>query len=122
MAILDTTFLIALEQREKGAKKWLNEHRYDEHFVPDFVIVEFLTGHTEADEALDLLDASFTIAHGDLDWVRSSASLRTVLRKKKVRFRAPDFWIAAWAHHLQTAVVTRNLDHFKDFNVPVETW
>lgn len=122
MAVLDTNFLIALEQREKEAIKWLQEHRLEEHFVPDFVVAEYLTGHSDAEKALDLLDASFTIAHGNPGWVRSSYARRKTLRKKNVRFRAPDFWIAAWAHHLETSVVTRNIDHFKDFKVVAETW
>lgn len=122
MAVLDTNFLVALERGEARAVDWLGEHRDQEHFVPDFVAVEYLTGHSAQEEALDVLDASFTIAHGNLAWIRSSVVLRKALRKKGLRFRSPDFWIAAWAHHLQTSVVTRNARHFEGLGVPVETW
>ena len=43
-------------------------------------------------------------------------------RRSVKRVRVPDFWIAAWAHHLETQVVTRNPKHFEGLGVPVETW
>lgn len=122
MAVLDTNFLIALEQRETRAEQWLAEHQNEEHFVPDIVAIEYLTGHTAHEEALEVFEASFTIAHGSLEWIRSSVVLRQTLRKRKRRFRSPDFWIAAWARHLQTSVVTRDTRHFQAFEIPVETW
>lgn len=122
MAVLDTSFLIALEEREEGAVAWLEAHRDEEHFVPNFVAVEYLTGHTAVEEALDLLEASFTLCHGDVSWIRTSVALRKALRREGARFRSPDFWIAAWAQHLETVVVTRNERHFRALGVPVETW
>lgn len=122
MAVLDTDFLIALEQREDSAVAWLHNHRDDEHLVPDVVAVEYLTGHTEPEAVFGLLQASFTIAHGNPEWIRTSVSLRKRLRMKNVRFRTPDFWIACWAHHHDMPVITRNRRHFKPLGVRTETW
>ena len=122
MAVLDTSFLIALEQGDEAAVAWLRAHRTEEHVVPDFVAVEYLTGHTAEEEALARLDEAFRIAHGDMDWVRASVRLRKSLRTRKARFRTPDFWIAAWGQYLGTVVVTRNVKHFEAFGVPSEAW
>lgn len=122
MAVLDTNFLIALEAQDPGAIQWLEGHRTEEHHVPDFVAVEYLTGHSAPDDAFDTLDAAFTIAHGTADWIRAATRLRKNLRKRHVRFRSPDFWIAAWAYFLETSVVTRNRGHFKDLGVELADW
>jgi predicted nucleic acid-binding protein len=122
MAVLDTDFLIALEQDDAGAVEWLHERREEEHLVPDFVVVEYLTGHSEPEEALDLIEKSFTILHGDLEWIRASVSLRKKLRRKGVRFRTPDFWIASWAHYRKAPVITRNRRHFRALGVPAVSW
>lgn len=119
MAVLDTNFLIALEVEDENAIAWLDVHRTDEHHVPDFVAVEYLTGHTSPDEAFEALEAAFTIAHGTTPWVQSATRLRKRLRERKARFRSPDFWIAAWANYLGAAVVTRNEAHFNDLGVAV---
>lgn len=122
MAVLDTNYLIALEANEPSAIAWLAQNRGDEHHVPDFVVVEYLTGHSDSEGALEALAAAFTIAHGDPAWIRSATRLRQRLRAKKARFRSPDFWIAAWAVHLGTLVVTRNRSHFRELGAPVADW
>ena len=122
MPVLDTNFLIALEQGDEDAVQWLRDHRAAEHHVPDFVAVEYLTGHTEADAAFDALQAAFVIAHGDPAWIQSATRMRKSLRSDKVRFRTPDFWIAAWADHLGTSVVTKDAAHFRPLKVTVESW
>lgn len=119
--ILDTNFLIALEKGEAAAVDWLAEHG-DEHGVPDFVAVEYLTGHTSTAAALDAIEGAFVILHGDRDWIDAAVALRKALRRKGARFRVPDFWIAAWARYHDTSVVTRNRSHFQQLGVPVETW
>lgn len=122
MAVIDTNFLIALEKGDASALRWLEENRQDEHHVPDFVAVEYLTRHTSPDAAFEALAAGFTIAHGTPAWIRSATRLRRDLHARRARFRAPDFWIAAWAHHLEAPVVTRNGTHFRGFGIGIATW
>lgn len=123
MPVLDTNFLIALQAGEEGAVRLLNDLRGERLVVPAIVAVEFLTPYgTRAPKALEELHRAFTVTHTSDEWVLAAARLRQRLRREKRSLRLADFWIAAWAVHEDTAVVTRNVKDFDAMGVATRSW
>lgn len=123
MPVLDTSFLIRLQAGDPAARTLLTDLTGETLVVPPWVVVEFLTGHTGRPErVLADLDRAFTIAHTTAEWMLEATRLRKELHGKGAKIRLPDFWIAAYARLLDTAVVTQNTKHFDAFGVPTRTW
>lgn len=123
MAVLDTSFLIALENEDQQAMELLQWLDNEPLLVPDIVAVEYLTPYGEkAPRAYDELERAFHLVSTSPEWVLEASRLRHRLHERGVSIRLVDFWIATWASMHDTAIVTRNEGDFEAFGVPIETW
>jgi predicted nucleic acid-binding protein len=123
MPVLDTNFLIALEMRDPAAVALLEEIRHEDLLVPSIVAVEYLTTHgPDPSDAQVALARAFTLIHTDASWIETAARLRRKLRSKKRPIRLADFWIAAFAVHHDTHVISRDTEHFDAMGVRTRTW
>jgi len=123
MPVLDTNFLIAVQEREASALRLLAEIQREPLLVPSIVAVEFLTPYgAAAREAYEELDRAFTLAHTTPEWIQGAAKLRGRLRKEGRSIRLADFWIAAWASRHDTIVITRNGKDFEGMGIKTRAW
>jgi predicted nucleic acid-binding protein len=126
MPVLDTNFLIALQERDEAAMALLASMQREPLLVPSIVAVEFLAPYganaRDAKDAYEALERSFTIAHTDAAWIEAATKLRARLRKAKKSIRLADFWIATWAVAHGTSVVTKNVKDFEAIGVKTSTW
>lgn len=123
MAVLDTSFLISLQEGDEAAEALLRELSEELLVVPPWVVVEYLTGHTARPERLlEELDRAFTLVQTTPQWAVDAARMRRSLRGKGIKIRLPDFWIASLAAGLRPPVVTRNVRHFESMGVATRTW
>lgn len=120
MAVLDTSFLIALHARDPSALRLLRE--LDAHVVPSIVAAEFLTKFDRLDEAQAALEDSFHIAHTDRAWIEEAARMRAAWQGPPRSVRRADFWIAVWARLRDAPVVTRNAKDFEALGVRARSW
>lgn len=123
MPVLDTNFLIALQDQDRAALTLLDEVHTERLLVPSIVAVEFLTGYTRGRrEAHEALDAAFDVVHTDAAWIHTASQLRDRLRSKRRSIRAADFWIASWAVLHDTPVISRNVKDFEAMGVECRSW
>ncbi len=119
MPVLDTDFLIALQQQDPDAQRLLDSIQHETLYVPSIVVVEFMTGFEDQAGALEAIASSFTIADTDVAWALELAKQRRRLRKTGAKIRVADFWIAGWAWLHDTVVVTRNEADYRPLGVTV---
>lgn len=123
MPVLDTNFLIALEDGNPAALALLTDISSEELVVPAVVAAEYLT-HSGArrSRALEELERAFTIRNTSRTWIETAAAHRSSLAQQGVRFRLPDFWIGIWALAEKTYVVTQNENDFRALKVKTRSW
>lgn len=120
MPVLDTNFLIALDDKDEAARGLLAELAGERLLVPSLVAAEYATGFVNPEPELERLAAAFQVEQTTAGWMRAAAKLRRTLRGKAVRRN--DVWIAAWASLHATYVVTRNEADFKALGVATRSW
>ena len=123
MPVLDTSFLIRLRSGDEAAAEMLREIEKEPLFVPPWVVVEFLTGFpATAESTLEELAASFVLVQTTPAWALAAAELRADLRRRRLKIRLPDFWIATFAKIFDTFVVTQNTKDFAVLGVETRSW
>lgn len=123
MPVLDSSFLIALQNGDDNARQLLAEISDQPLLVPSIVVVEFLTRYgTARKRAYQELQRSFTLVHTSGDWVFEAAAQRRRLRQQRRSIRLADFWISTWAFLHDTMVITTNEKDFRALGVKTKGW
>lgn len=123
MPVLDTSFLIALQDGDQNARQLMAEIADQPLLVPSIVAVEFLTRYgTTKKQAYQEIERAFTVVHTTPQWVLESAAHRQRLRRQRRSIRLADFWISTWAVMNDTIVVTTNEKDFRALGVKTQSW
>lgn len=123
MISVDTTFLIDLwrnkDDKEHPAVKFLRQYESETYMVPAHAAGEFLEGGFSVSEKR-FRDSNrflklFTVTTVGIETAKHYARIVSYLRNKSLLSGSSktDMWIAASAIELGSALVTRNLKHFR---------
>lgn len=117
LTVLDTCFLIALQQEARRAVEgpatlYLRQHGDDVFGLAMVSLTQFLEGFAHAPEG-EILLRPFQWLEFTPDVARAAATLRRHLRKQGQLLGDFDILIAATALHHEAPLVTENVEHFR---------
>lgn len=118
MPVLDSNLLIRLDDEDPVAVRTLRRIEKETLVVPYQTALEYACGTSDPELALDDIQSAFTLQRPELETLQEAVKLAAQTRKKGLRFRGGDTWIAACASLRSDYVVTTNKRDFSQLGVP----
>lgn len=118
MPILDTNFLIRLDEDDPVAVRTLRKIDQDHLVVPYQAALEFACGTDDPEASLMDIDSTFTLERPEQETLEIAVRLIADNRKKNLRTQTGDAWIAASASLRADYVVTTNKRDFRALGIP----